>query len=193
MAQNLQFLALLTWKCASHHNCMHFLDIESPSNRQKVVRTSLVFLTRSLPHVLGATAACTFSTSQLLKVLREWCVFTSKCASRHNSIHFFISHLPRCLRSRRFSEPTFRPSGPEPQNIGKTQYFATFLPFGPIWSFSSLIFSLLTFSMADLFHLWSSHVWLSPWLSFFLAVRVHLSKMSEVSLLNFLRYLFMYI
>ena len=36
--------------------------------------------------------ACTFSTSQLPKVIRTWCVlymFTSKCASRHNGVHFF--------------------------------------------------------------------------------------------------------
>ena len=74
-----------------------------------------------------------FSTSQLLKMLRSWSVLyilTSKCASRHNGVrffdistsksgptlvctklHFFISHLARWLRARRFSEPTFRPSG----------------------------------------------------------------------------------
>ena len=36
--------------------------------------------------------ACTFSTAQLPKVLQEWCAFTIltfKCASRHNSVHFF--------------------------------------------------------------------------------------------------------
>ena len=36
--------------------------------------------------------ACTFSTAQLPKVLQEWCTFTIltfKCASRHNSVHFF--------------------------------------------------------------------------------------------------------
>ena len=39
-----------------------------------------------------ATTACTFSTSQLPKVVRRWCVLyilTSKCASRHNGVHFF--------------------------------------------------------------------------------------------------------
>ena len=64
--------------------------------------------------MLRATTACTFSTSQLPKVVRSWCVLyilTSKCASRHNGVHFFSSHLARCLRTRRFSEPTFRPSG----------------------------------------------------------------------------------
>ena len=73
-----------------------------------------VFCTFSLGNVLRATTACTFSTSQLPKVVRSWCVLyilTSKCASRHNGVHFFISHLARCLRTRRFSEPTFRPSG----------------------------------------------------------------------------------
>ena len=64
--------------------------------------------------MLRATTACTFSTSQLPKVVREWCVlyiFTWKCASRHNGVQFFISHLASWLRTRRFSEPTFRPSG----------------------------------------------------------------------------------
>ena len=42
--------------------------------------------------MLCATTACTFLTSQLPKVVREWCVFyilTWKCASRHNGVHFF--------------------------------------------------------------------------------------------------------
>jgi len=36
--------------------------------------------------------ACTFSTSEPPKVVRTWCVlyiFTWKCASRHNGVHFF--------------------------------------------------------------------------------------------------------
>ena len=51
----------------------------------------LVFCTLSLRNVLRATTPCTFSTSQLAKVVRPWCVlyiFTSKCASRHNGVHF---------------------------------------------------------------------------------------------------------
>ena len=51
-----------------------------------------VFCTFSLGNVLRATTACTFSTSQLPKVVRTWCVlyiFTWKCASRHNGVHFF--------------------------------------------------------------------------------------------------------
>ena len=65
-------------------------------------------------NVLRATMACTFSTSQLLQVPQSWGAlygFTSKCALRHNGVQFFISHLASWLRTRCFSEPTFRPSG----------------------------------------------------------------------------------
>ena len=54
-----------------------------------------------------------FSRSQLPKVLRDRRVltlFTSKCAAGHKYVPFFISHLASWLRTRRFSEPTFRPS-----------------------------------------------------------------------------------
>ena len=102
---------------------------------QKVLRDRQ-FLTLLTSNVLRATMACTFWTSQLPKVLREWCfvyfdfdmcfapqrralfrhvniqkysgreVLTSKCSLRHNGVQFFISHLPKWLRTRRFSEPT---------------------------------------------------------------------------------------
>ena len=50
-----------------------------------------VFCTFWLGNV-RATTACTFSTSQLQKVVRPWCVLyilTWTCASRHNGVHFF--------------------------------------------------------------------------------------------------------
>ena len=53
---------------------------------------AVVFCTFWLGNVLRATTACTFSTSQRPKVVRTWCVlyiFTWKCASRHNGVHFF--------------------------------------------------------------------------------------------------------
>ena len=55
-------------------------------------REHVVFCTFWLRNVLCATTACTFSTSQLPKVVRTWCVLyilTWKCASRHNCVHFF--------------------------------------------------------------------------------------------------------
>ena len=51
-----------------------------------------VVCTFGLGNVPRATTACTFSTSQLPKVVRTWCglyILTSKCASRHNGVHFF--------------------------------------------------------------------------------------------------------
>ena len=59
-AQNPQFLTLLTWKCASRHNGVHFLDTFSTSEPPKVARAWCVLY-----------------------------IFTSKCASRHNGVHFF--------------------------------------------------------------------------------------------------------
>ena len=109
-----------------------------------------VFCAFSLRNVLRATTAWLFSTSQLPKVVRTpsvLYVLTWKCASHHNGVQFFISPLASWLCTRRFSEPTFRPS------CGKTQWTATFLPFRAspssffllflfysslFWSFSSL-------------------------------------------------------
>ena len=100
-----------------------------------------------------ATSACTFSTSQFPKVVRACgvlCILTWKCASRHSGVQFFISHLARWLRARRFSEPTFRPSGAT--NHWKNAVFRDFnylfahLHLLSSDSFSSLIFFLLLFS-----------------------------------------------
>ena len=116
--------------------------------------------------MLRATTACTFSTSQLQKVVRHWCVLyilTWKCASRHNGVHFFISHLASWVRTRRFSEPTFRPSGAT--NHWKNTVNCDFPTFSRICIFFLLIFSLLTL----------------------LTSAFQLSILSEVSLLNFLR------
>ena len=125
-----------------------------------------VFCTFWLGNVLRATTACTFSTSQLPKVVRGWCVLyilTWKCASRHNGVQFFISHLASWLRTRRFSEPTFRPSGAT--NYWKNTVNRDFPTFSRICIFFLLIFSLLTL----------------------LTSAFQLPILSEVSLLNFLR------
>ena len=61
-------------------------------------------------------------------------ILTWKCASHHNGVQLFISHLARWLRTRRFSEPTFRPSGAT--NHWENTCFATMLPFrAPATSF----------------------------------------------------------
>ena len=167
---------MLTWKYASRHNGVHF------------------------------------STSRLPKVHRSWCVLpalTWKYASRHNGLRFFnistsksapnlVSYtfwLRNVLRAT--TACNFRsliwPDGsapaalasllfdpPEPQIIRKTQCFPTFLPFPAsassffwLFLFSDLLSSSLLFSD-------SSH------LGFFICH--HLSILSEVWLLNFLRW-----
>ena len=133
--------------------------------------------------MLRVTTACTFSTSQLPKVVRSCCVLyilTWKCASRHNGVHFFdIStsksapsmvcfvhfDLEMCfapqrraifqlssgwLRTRRFSEPTFRPSGAtnhwKNTSVSRLSNLFAHLHLLSSGSFSSLIFSLLLVS-----------------------------------------------
>ena len=116
-------LCILTSKCASRHNGVHFFDISTSKSGPNVVcfvhfdfemrfapqrralfrhrncqkwSAPLVLCTFWLRNVLRATTACTFSTAQLPKVVRTWCVLyilTWKCASRHNGVQFFISHL----------------------------------------------------------------------------------------------------
>ena len=195
---------ILTSKCASRHNGVHFFDIGTSKSGPSMVcfvhfdlemcfapqRRALfrhcyfqkwsdhgVFCTFWLRNVLRATTACTFSTSQLPKVVRTpqfLTHFTSKCASRHNGVQFFISHLASWLRTRRFSEPTFRPSGAP--NHWKNTVFRDFPTLSLICIFFLLTLSLLLFFL--LIFLFSLPL---PYSAF------HLSILSEVWLLNFLR------
>ena len=115
--------------------------------------------------MLRATTTRTFSTSQLPKMVREWYVLyilTSECASRHNGVQFFISHLARWLRTRRFSEPTFLPSGAS--NHWNHTVFRDFPTFSRTCIFFLLTLSLLSSSLfcssllSDPFHLCFSSV-----------------------------------
>ena len=136
-----------------------------------------VFCTFWLGNVLRATTARAFSTSQLPKVVRTWGVLyllTWKCASRHNGVQFFIAPVTSWLRTRRFSEPTFRPSWAT--NHWKNTVFRDFPTFSRICIFFLLTLSLLIFSL--LIFLFSLPL---PYSAF------HLSILSEVWLLNFLR------
>ena len=86
--KTLTFCSLLTRctiPCACH--AKRHLNVQKWSEPR-------VLLTFWLRNVLRATTACTFSTSQLPKVVRGWCVLcilTSTCASRHNGVHFLDS------------------------------------------------------------------------------------------------------
>ena len=132
------------------------LPHETTSERPKVPRTRLFF---DFENVLRATTACTFSSSQLPKVVRTWgalCILTSKCASRHNGVQLFISHLARWLRARRFSEPTFRPSGAT--NHWKNTVIRNFPFFSRTYILFLLTLALLWSSLSALLFSDSSHL-----------------------------------
>ena len=135
--------------------CFMDTPCTAPSNRQPgAAKEAYMAWTRSkflrqhtfwLENVFCAATACTFSTSELPNVLRTWSVFsilTSKRASRHNGPQFFICHLPRWLRTRRFSEPTFRPAGAT--NHWENRVFRDFTTFSLSLLWSSLFCSSLT-------------------------------------------------
>ena len=141
-------LYILTWKCASRHNGVHFFDVATSKSGPSMVcfvhfdfemcfapqRRALfrhrnfqkwsehgVFCTFWLRNVLRATTACNFS-----------------------SLIWPAGSAPAALASLLFDPP-------EPQIIGKTQCFATFLPFRAsassffwsclFWLFSPLLFN----------------------------------------------------
>ena len=141
MLQNAGVLHILTRKCASRHSGVQFFDIKPPKSgpypsvfphfdlqmcfapqRRVIFRhqnfkkcsETISFWAFSPANVLRATALCHFWTSQHQKWLRHWgvlCVLTWKRASRHSGVPFFTCLLNRYLRTRRFSEATFRTSG----------------------------------------------------------------------------------
>ena len=136
-----QFFHILTYKYASRHSGVPFLNIGTskmapgslcfprfdlqicfaPQRRAIFEHRNfqngsahVVFCAFWLANVLFATAACNFWTSQLPKWLRECGVLhilTFKCAFRHSRVPFFTCPRNSYLRTRRFSEPTFRTSG----------------------------------------------------------------------------------
>ena len=174
VVRELWVLHILTWKCASGHNGVHFLDIAASKSAPTLVcfvhfdletcfapqrcthwrhlncqkwSKHVVLYTCWLGHVLHATAACNFS-------------------------YLIWSHgsAPAALASLFFDPP----EAPEPQIIGKTQCFTTFLPFSRTCIFFLFILSLLWSSLFC-----SSPLWRFPPLLY------HLSILPEVWLLNF--------
>ena len=125
-----QFLTLLTWKCASRHNGVHFFDISTSKSVPKLrcfvhfdlemcfaPQRRALFRHRNfqkssdaevlcafwLGNVLRATTACTFSTSQLPKVVRRWgvlyllmemCFAPQRRAIFHRSCDQLAPHPP---------------------------------------------------------------------------------------------------
>ena len=143
-----QFFALLTSKCASRYNGVHFFDM---STSKSGFCQHLDFQKCSGPAVFNTFDFEMCFAPQRRALFRHrnfqtWCdlyILTWKCASQHNGVQLFISHLARWLRTRRFSEPTFRPSGAP--NHWKNTVFRDFPSFSRICIFFLLTLSLLIF------------------------------------------------
>ena len=163
-----QFLTLLTWKCASRHNGVHFFDISTSKSGLLYILTSKCASRHNGVHFFdiatsksGPTMVCfvhfdlemcfapqrralfrhlnfqkwsgpeVFCTFWLGNVLRA----TTAC--NFSSLLWPAGSAPAALASLLFDPP-------EPQIIGKTQCFATFLPFRA--SVSSVLLLFLFYS-----------------------------------------------
>ena len=111
LAQAWCALYILTWTSSSCHYCMHFFGISTSTS---------------------APAPSAFLT--LLTSKRAWA--RTGC----NMVQLVISHLVTWLRTRRFNEPTFRPS--RPTNHWKNTVFL----FAHLQLPSDFLFFLLPFS-----------------------------------------------
>ena len=190
---------ILTWKCASRHNGVHFFDISTSKSAPKLVcfvhfdlemcfalqRRALfrhlnfqkcsehgVFCTFWLGNVLRATTACTFSTSQLPKVLRNGVFCT-----------FWLGNVLRATTACTFSTSQLAKSGPRMMCfvafwLGNVLRASTACNFSSlIWPQNTVFRDFATFSRTCIFFLltlsllWSSLfcsslLWLFPPLLF---------------------------
>ena len=125
--------------------------------RPKVART---FFLHSDFDMCCAPQRTLFEHLNFQKVIRTrqfLTLLTSKCASRHNGVQFFISHLPRWLRTR-FSEPTFRPFGATNQwkNTVNRDLSTSFAHLSDLLWSSLIFFDLLWSSLIFFDLLWPS-------------------------------------
>ena len=144
-------LTILTWKCASRHNGVHFFDISTSKSAPRMA--CFVHFDLEMCFVPQRRALFRQLNFQKCSDVGVFCTFWLGNVLRATTARPpLISHLASWLRTRRFSEATFRPSG---ALIWKTQWIATFLPFPTpasslFWLSPSLIFSLLDFSSLTL-------------------------------------------
>ena len=83
-----QFLTLLTSKCASRHNGVHFFDISTSKSGPKLV----CFVHFDFEMCFAPQRRALFQHLNFQKwsePLVFFNILTSKCASRHNGLHFF--------------------------------------------------------------------------------------------------------
>ena len=169
--------------------CFYYFDLEmccAPQRRALFdISTSksglsMVCFVHFDGNVLRATTACIFSTSQLPKVVRSWCVLYifglgtcfapqrralfrhlnfQEWSEREMFLPFLLTHVLRATTACNFSSLTWRAGSAlarsffdlrSPKSLEKTERIATFLP---------LRTCLLS---SDFLHLLSSHFFTSP-------------------------------
>ena len=146
-------LYILTWKCASRHNGVHFFDIATSKSGPSMV----CFVHFDLDMCFAPQRCATFSTSQLFKSapkLRrfvyfdlEMCFAPQRRATFHVSSDHMFPHPP--LQRAYFSAlRSHEPLGK--QSVSRLFYLFAHLHLLSSDSFSSLIFSLLLFSFLTL-------------------------------------------
>ena len=129
-------LYILTSKCASRHNGVHLFDISTSKSGPSMV----CFVGFDFEMCFAPQRRALFRHRNFQKWSEPavFCRFlTSKCASRHNCVQFFISHLASWLRTQ--------PSGAT--NHRKNTVFRDFPTFSRTWIFFLLIPSLLWSSL----------------------------------------------
>ena len=146
-------LYILTSKCASRHNGVHFFDIATSKSGPRMVcfvhfdlemcfapQRRALFRHLNCQNWSGAGVFCAFWLGNVLRA-------TTAC--NLSSLIWPDGSAPAALASLLFDPP-------ESQIIGKTQCFATFLPFRA--SASSFFWLFLFFDLlsSDLSLLWSS-------------------------------------
>ena len=131
-----QLFTLLTSKCASRHNGVHFFDISTSKNAPKLrcfvhfdfemcfpPQQGALFRHRNFKKCFEAAVFCAFWLEHVLR---------AKTACNFSSLIWPAGSAPAAL-ARLLFDPL------EPQIMGKTQWIVTFLPFrAPASSFFSL-------------------------------------------------------
>ena len=135
-------LHILTSKCASRHNSVHFCHILISKSAPKTpFFTTVDFELCFAPQRRALFQHLNFQKCSEPSEPIRFLPLLTKCASRHSAVQLFTSHLPRWLCARRFSTPTFRPSGATKH--WKNIVFRDFSTFSRKCIFFLLILSLL--------------------------------------------------
>ena len=112
MFQSARALYILTWKCPSRHSGVQYFDIATSKSGPSMV--CFVHFDLKMSFAPQRRAVFRHPSLELQKVVRThqfFSILSWKCASRHSGVQLFISPLNSYLCTRRFSEPTFQPSG----------------------------------------------------------------------------------